>query len=170
MGKRFTVRNESPSDVQEVSAITTSAFMTNPYSSHTEQHIIAGLRRGSALSLSLVAVVGAQVVGHIAFSPITISDGSKEWYGLGPISVAPAFQRRGIGQAMVREGLAILRDRGAKGCVVLGPPKYYERFGFAATRGLTFVGPPPEHFMALHFGASRPVGEVTYHEAFNARG
>ncbi|MGD1032115.1 MAG: N-acetyltransferase [Opitutaceae bacterium] len=170
MSKRFTVRNESPSDVQTVSDITTSAFLTNPYSSHTEQLIIASLRRSSALSLSLVAEIGGQVVGHIAFSQVTISDGSTEWYGLGPISVAPALQRRGIGQAMVREGLAILRDRGAKGCVVFGPPKYYQRFGFAATRGLTFVEPPPEHFMALYFGASRPIGEVTYHGAFNVRG
>jgi putative acetyltransferase len=81
----------------------------------------------------------------------------------------PLFQRRGIGQSLVQSGLRLLRERGARGCVVLGSPDYYRRFGFVAIPDLTFTGPPPEYFMSLRFAGPQPYGEVAYHEAFNAR-
>ncbi len=169
MHQRFTIRSELPSDIQAIADITVAAFLTAQHSSHTEQFIVASLRQKGMLSLSLVAEIESQPVGHIAFSPVTVADDSVDWYGLGPVSVTPLYQRRGIGQALVQSGLALLRERGAHGCVVLGSPEYYRRFGFAATPDLTFTGPPPESFMALRFTGSPPHGEVTYHEAFNAR-
>jgi len=168
MNQRFSIRCESPSDTEAIAEVTTAAFLTAPHSSHTEQFIVAKLRQAGALSLSLVADLESQVIGHIAFSPVIIADGSTDWYGLGPLSVAPLFQRRGIGQALVRTGLKRLRERGARGCVVLGSPEYYRRFGFAATSHMILPGAPPMCFMSLPFTGLDPRGEVTYHEAFNA--
>lgn len=69
-------------------------------------------------------------VGHIAFSPVTISDGSLHWHGLGPASVLPAHQKRGIGKSLVAKGLPLLEAMGSKGCALVGDPGYYQRFGF----------------------------------------
>ena len=169
MSQHFHIRSELPSDVRAIADITIAAYSAALHSSGTEQFIVAGLRRSGALSVSLVAEVEGQRVGHVAFSPVTIADGSTGWHGLGPVSVLPSFQRRGVGQALVQRGLALLRERGARGCVVLGSPEYYRRFGFAAISALTLAGPPPEFFMSLLFFGSQPHGEVTYHAAFDAR-
>lgn len=124
------------------------------------------LRAAGALAVSLVAEQDQEVVGHVACSPVTISDGARHWYGLGPLAVDPAHQSRGIGAALVRAGLAQLRIVSAAGCVVLGDPAYYGRFGFKAVPGLVYPGPPPEYFMALVFAGPVPQGEVSYHAAF----
>ena len=108
-------------------------------------------------------------MGHIAFSPVTISDGAADWYGLGPVAVLPEMQGRGIGAALIQAGLAELKARGAAGCVVMGDPAYYGRFGFAATAALTYPGVPPEYFMAQAFTQSAK-GRVAYHEGFAATG
>ncbi|TXI51180.1 MAG: N-acetyltransferase, partial [Lysobacter sp.] len=105
---------------------------------------------------------------HVAFSPVNIAVGAESWYGLGPLSVAPEFQRQGIGSSLVHAGIAQLQAMSAAGCVVLGDPQYYGRFGFAATPGLTYPGPPPEYFMAKPFNGSAPHGVVTYHAAFES--
>ena len=73
--------------------------------------------------MSLVAEVDGRVVGHIAFSPVAMSDGTNHWYGLGPVSVLPQCQRRGIGKALIQEGLARLKELGAKGCCLVGHPQ-----------------------------------------------
>jgi len=101
--------------------------------------------------------------------PVSISDGATGWFGLGPIAILPQHQRRGIGSRLVRAALRLLRSRGACGCVVLGEPHYYRRFGFQADPGLILPGVPPEYFLALSFDSSQPRGTVTYHEAFNAQ-
>ncbi len=108
------------------------------------------------------------IVGHIAFSPVTIADGSTGWFGLGPVSVAPDRQRAGIGSALIREGLARLKAMGAKGCYLVGHPGYYGRFGFVNESGLTFPHAPPEACFALAFDGHWPSGEVTFHAAFGA--
>jgi predicted N-acetyltransferase YhbS len=86
------IRNEIKSDLEAISEITKAAFENHPHSNHTEQFIINALRDANALTISLVAEAGKKVVGHIAFSPVIISDGSLGWYGLGPISVLPELQ------------------------------------------------------------------------------
>lgn len=168
------IRNEQPSDIKAIAAITAAAFTNHPVGRNTEPFIIAALRAAGALSLSLIAEMEGRVVGHIAFSPVTISGRECGWYGLGPISVAPDMQRRGIGSALVREGLERLRKSGAQGCALVGDPGFYARFGFRNIPQLTLAGVPPEFFLALPLEAGAvwedgdPRGEVAFHEGFKA--
>lgn len=163
-----TIRGERPGDTEQIAKVTRDAFAGHPHGSHTEHFIVDALRRANALTVSLVAEISGIVVGHIAFSPVAISDGSSAWYGLGPVSVASAFQGQGIGQKLVVRGLEQLRKKGARGCVLLGEPIFYRRFGFACNPDLWLAGAPPEFFQSLPFGAEYAKGEVTYHVAFNA--
>src|SRR5512140_1405980 len=94
------VRSETDADAATIADVTIAAFSTLPISNHTEQFIIAALRASKALTVSLVAELDGRVVGHIAFSPVAMSDGSPGWYGLGPVSVLPEYQRQGIGGAL----------------------------------------------------------------------
>lgn len=164
----YLIREETLEDTAAISAVTAAAFATLKMSSHTEQFIVAALRSAGVLTVSLVAEKAGQVVGHIAFSPITISDGSPGWYGLGPVSVLPEYQRMGIGAALIRAGLARLQDLGAKGCCLVGHPEYYPRFGFQNAAGLEYEGVPPEVFFTLSFDGRYPQGQVTFHEGFQA--
>jgi len=162
------IRDEVSGDAETIAAVTTAAFSNAPRTNHTEQHIVNALRRGGKLAVSLVAEADGVVIGHVAISPVSISDGAMEWYGLGPISVVPHHQRRGIGSQLVGATLRRLRARGASGCVVLGEPEYYSRFGFQANPNLVLPGVPPGYFQVISFDLSRPRGTVAYHEAFNA--
>ena len=162
------IRKETESDVAAISEITIAAFKNLTISNHTEQFIISALGAANALSLSLVAEIDGRVVGHIAFSPVTVSDGSTGWYGIGPLSVLPEHQRQGIGKALVHEGLSRLKALGAKGCVLVGEPSYYERFGFRNLPQLVLEGVPQEYFLALPFGDYRSSGTVVFHGAFAA--
>jgi putative acetyltransferase len=165
----FSLRPEAASDVAAIAAVTIAAFEPLAISQHTEQFIVAALRAGGALTVSLVAEADGRVVGHIAFSPVTLSDGTRDWYGLGPVSVLPSHQRQGIGRALVREGLSRLEALGARGCCLVGHPAYYRQFGFENPRGLAHEGVPPEVFFALAFDGHVPEGRVAFHEAFAAR-
>ncbi|MCG3143592.1 MAG: hypothetical protein HONDAALG_00942 [Gammaproteobacteria bacterium] len=162
------IRQESPSDVAAIHSLTAAAFLNAPHTDHSEQFIVDALREAGALSISLVAEQAGEIVGHVAVSPVSISDGSAGWYGLGPISVTPELQGRGIGSLLMRAVLHRLQERGAAGCVLLGAAAYYSRFGFMPEAGLVLPDEPPEHFQALPFGAALPCGVVTYHEAFGA--
>jgi len=162
------IRSETPADRDAVTEVTIEAFKDHPISKQTEHFIVEALRRAGALAVSLVAEMDGQVVGHIAFSPVTISDGTPGWFGAGPLSVLPARQKHGIGSALVREGLAVLKEHGARGCALVGDPAYYRRFGFANDPGLIHDGIPQEVFLVLDFGRERPRGKVALHEAFSA--
>ena len=163
------MRPEAPSDVAAIETLTVAAFLGALHTSHTEQFIVAALRRAGVLTVSLVAVEEGAVVGHVAVSPVVISDGAVGWYGLGPISVLPARQGQGIASRLMHEALGALRTRAAAGCVLLGDPAFYARFGFRMEPGLVLPGVPPEYFQVLAFGAALPRGVVTYHAAFDAR-
>ncbi len=118
---------------------------------------------------------GGQIIGHVAISPVTISSridagNTGRWYGLGPIAVLPEQQGSGIGSKLMVGALDRLRRSGASGCVLLGDPLYYQRFGFKPVSSLVLPDVPPEYFLALSFGDSFPSGTVAYHEAFNAAG
>ena len=162
------IRAETPVDALAIEALTVAAFLNAPHTSHTEQHIVNALREAGNLTVSLVAEIEAVVVGHVAVSPVSISGGAAGWFGLGPISVLPRYQRSGIGSRLMREALRILRERGASGCVVLGEPEYYSRFGFQADPQLVLPGVPPQYFQAVAFDSPMPRGTVRYHEAFDA--
>ncbi|MBB3190721.1 GNAT family N-acetyltransferase [Halomonas cerina] len=160
------LRPETPADAEAIEVVTVAAFREAPHTSHTEQHIVRALREAGALSVSLVAKCDGELVGHVAASKVTLSDGTPDWFGLGPVSVLPAWQGRGIGSALVEACLTRLRERGARGCVLVGEPGYYQRFGFRAVPELVLSGVPSKYFMALSWGDEWPQGEVAFHPAF----
>lgn len=164
------IREEATADVDAIAEVTAAAFRTLAVSRHTEQFIIEALRAADALTISLVAEVDSRVVGHIAFSPVTISDGSGNWYALGPVSVLPDYQRQGIGSALILEGISRLKGLGAMGCCLVGHPDYYPRFGFSQIRGLVHPGVPEEVFLALVLDGRIPQGTVEFHKGFKADG
>jgi len=166
---RIEVKNETAADVAAIEAVTISAFLNAPHTSHAEHFIVEALRNAGQLTVSLVAEAEGVVVGHVALSPVSISDGSLGWCGLGPISVLPEHQGRGVGSRLMREALKLLREQGAAGCVLLGEPKFYSRFAFRADPNLILPEVPAEYFQVISFGSSQPKGIVSYHEAFNAR-
>ena len=163
------IRQESVADIETISQVTIAAFKTLAISNHTEQFIINALRSAGALTISLVAEIDGRVVGHIAFSPITISDGAKDWYGLGPVSVLPEHHKQGIGKALINHGLSLLREMGGQGCALVGDPNYYKRFGFRNYPELIHEGIPQEVFLALPFTEKVPQGIVEFHEGFLAK-
>ncbi len=164
------IREETDSDIAAISAVTIAAFSTLDIGDHTEQFVIEALRKAKALAISLVAEIDGRIVGHIAFSPVAMSDGTPDWYGLGPVSVHPDFQRTGIGKVLIREGLSRLKDLGSKGCCLVGHPEYYGQFGFENPAGLSYQGVPREAFFALSFDGHLPSGHVVFHEGFGAKG
>ncbi len=165
----ISIRPETPSDTKVIEQITIAAFSGKPYSDQTEHLIITRLREAKALALSLVAEMNGTIVGHIAFSVVKINGEDKQWYGLGPVSVLPAYHKQGIGSALIKEGLARLRDLGAKGCVLEGNPDYYRRFGFKSYSNLIYEGTPAAiYFMAWPFYNEVHDGKVEFHRAFYA--
>jgi len=161
-----TIRSEAPGDETAIHTLTEAAFRDMPFADGDEQDLVDRLRADGDLALSLVALDGARIIGHIAFSPVTISDGAANWYGLGPVSVEPERQRGGIGGALIRRGLADMQEKGARGVVLLGSPDYYARFGFRHEPQLAYPGPPPEYFQCLVLDGKLPRGEVRYARAF----
>ena len=162
------VRDETATDVTSIFELTAAAFKSMEFSDHTEHFIVAALRAANALAVSLVAETDDRVIGHIAFSPVTISDRTPNWYGLGPVSVLPEFQGQGIGKALIQEGLSRLKQIHARGCCLVGHPEYYKKFGFNNVTELVFEGVPQEYFFALSFDGHLPKGAVTFHDAFKA--
>lgn len=163
------IRNENNNDIDAIDKVTTEAFLNAPHTAHTEQYIVRELRKSGALYISLVAEYQGKVIGHVAISPVTISDGAIGWFGLGPISVSPDNQRSGVGSKLMLAAIEALKDSGASGCVLLGEPTYYRRFGFKPESSIVYPDVPPEYFQAIRFTGRLPMGTVTYHEAFNAR-
>ena len=127
MKLEIVIRPETSADIGAITEVTIAAFETLEISNHTEQFIIEALRAVKALTVSLVAELDGRVVGHVAFSPVTISDGTQAWYRLGPVSVLPEYQRNGVGKALIQRGLSRLKDLNAQGCCLVGHPDYYKR-------------------------------------------
>lgn len=163
----MTIRPEQPGDEPAIHALTEAAFRNMPYSDGNEADLVDALRRDGDLALSLVALnMDQAIVGHMAFSPVSISDGSARWYALGPCSVIPTRQHTGIGSQLIEAGLAEMRARGARGVVLVGSPKYYGRFGFTCDPELVYPGAPAEYFQRLVLADGEPSGTVTFAPAF----
>lgn len=168
------IRNEQPDDFPALRHLITDAFRVVPVSRGTEAAILDALRAAGALSLvaAEASIAGKELVlGHVAFSPVTITGGDGPvdgWYGVGPLAVRPDRQRRGIGQALMRAGLARIKALGGRGCVLAGDPAYYGRLGFAVRPGLCLPDVPAEVFLALPLDGGVPAGTVTFHPAFAA--
>jgi putative acetyltransferase len=148
------IRDERPSDVQTIYNITKSAFKPMPYSAGDEQDLIDALREDGALAVSLVAERDTEIVGHIAFSRVKIGEQPGNWQSLG------------IGSALIREGIKRIEAMGADGCVLLGYPSYYGRFGFTHNPDLTYLGEANPNFQQLTIRGETPKGAVSYHPAF----
>ena len=142
-----------------------------PFSDGTEAQLVRRLREDGDLVLSLVAcaadgAIHGEILGHVGFSPVTVDGGKGNWFQLAPLAVAPGRQREGIGTALVREGIARMKDAGARGIGVLGDPRYYGGFGFAPCEGLGISGPHGDYFRWLALTGEPPRGEVRFAPAF----
>jgi len=162
------LRPETDADAPAIRALVATAFHDAPHASGAEADIVDALRADNTLALSLVAIEGEEIVGHVAFSPVTFNGEAVGWFGLGPVAVRRESRRRGVGAALIAAGLDALKARGAGGCVVLGDPGYYSRFGFACDPAVTLTSIPAEYFQSLRFQGDRPSGEVRYRPAFGA--
>jgi len=162
------IRPERPADIAAIRLVVIAAFKDVLYSHQTEADIVDALRAAGALAVSVVAADRDDVVGHVAFSPIRIAQARGDWYGIGPVAVRPDRQKRGIGQALITEGLRCLSSLRAAGCVVLGDPRYYHRFGIEADPELTYGGKPSPYFQRLILNGPLASGEVNYHTAFGS--
>jgi len=163
----YEIRPERSPDAAAIRELTDMAFRGAKHSSGTEGAIIDALRTAGALTLSLVATMDGEIVGHVAFSPVTFDGVDIGWLGLGPISVRPDLQGEGIGSALINEGTGHLRRLGVPGCVLLGDPNYYRRFGFESDPAIRYQGVPPEYFMRISLDGSQPTGDVAFHPAFS---
>lgn len=166
MKHKIIIRAEQTADFNAIATLIADAFEQHPHSNQKEQCIVAGLRAQQALSVSLVAEIAGEIVGHIAFSQVMIGGVNESWYGLAPVSVMPKWQHQGIGSKLIEQGLQLLIELHAQGCVLLGEPEYYQRFGFRPHPALILADVPTQYFMALPFTNSVPAGNVTYHQAF----
>jgi putative acetyltransferase len=161
------IRPETATDLEAIRRVNLEAFAQHPISRQTEHLIVDALRAAGVLVLSLVAVVDDEVVGHIAFSPVPVGETASGWLLVGPVAVLPDHQGQGFGSALVSAGLAETRTAGALGCVLVGDPGFYGRFGFAACRSAVYEGVPGEFLLCLSFSGGEPTGAVTPHAAFS---
>ncbi|MDG2526144.1 N-acetyltransferase [Stenotrophomonas sp. HITSZ_GD] len=161
------IREENASDHAAIARVVDAAFAAAEHAGSHEARIVAALRADGALRVSRVADIDGRIAGYVALSPVRLDDGSTGWFGLGPVAVDPADQGRGVGSALVRAALAELPALGARGCVVLGEPGWYARFGFRPVASLRLDGAPASHFQALLIGdGDAPHARVHYSPAF----
>ena len=162
------IREETAADYSAIETLTIAAFAKMPYSQQTEHHIIRALRSSGQLTLSLVAEQAGEVIGHIAVSPVILSDGSSGWFGIGPLAVKPEHQHQGIGSKLMEEAISALKQQQAAGLVLVGDPAYYNRFGFYASRQLVYPDIPAEYVLARPLQGEIPDATVQFQPAFQA--
>ena len=165
------IRQEQPSDYAAVYEVVKTAFATAEHSDGTEQDLVEALRHSPSFipELSLVAVLDGKIVGHVLFTKVTV--GGRTELALAPLSVLPACQRQGIGQALMAEGHCIAKRLGFDYSIVLGHPGYYPKAGYRPASLYGIKAPfevPDENFMALKLSSSaEPIhGTVEYGKSF----
>ena len=167
------IRLETAADIDEIHRIEAAAFQGEPHAD-----LVDRLRAEDALLLSHVAELDGVIVGHAAYTLLTITDDAiiHQCPGLGPIAVDPPYQGCGIGSALVRAGIRAMRDIGYGLLFLVGSPRYYPRFGFQPAQPFGFssdyVEPagPHEHFMLAILDERAPGrlrGHVRFHPAFH---
>ncbi|QWC56666.1 GNAT family N-acetyltransferase [Erythrobacter sp. 3-20A1M] len=161
------VRPETAEDFPAIRALTQASFHEANYGWDDAANALDRMRLAGSLALSLVALnMDEAVIGHIAFSPITVSDGTTGWFDLAPLSVMATRQRTGIGGSLIVRGVAEMRAAGARGIVVMGDPAYYSRFGFQPVPDLTLQGAPTEWLLALPLEGEAPSGAIRLSPGF----
>lgn len=168
LASNIEVRAEQAGDAKAIYGLTERAFAPMPFSDGNEQDLVNMLRDHAALTISLVAKREDEIVGHIAFSPAFPEDGSAGWFALGPVSVEPESQKKGVGSQLIRKGLNMLRERKAKGCILVGNPSYYKRFGFEVAPESCPDGEPSEYYQMISFHGEKPAQVVDFHKLFHA--
>lgn len=162
----YQIKEESPSEYAAIRHVTQAAFAPMSFSSGAEPNIIETLRTEGDLYLSLVAIGQGRLLGHCAFSAVEISGAAGNWYALGPIAVRPSDQRKGIGRALITEGLSRLKTQGAQGCVVIGNPQIYGRFGFQSDGQLIYGVLDTALLQRVIFQGPAPAGHISFAPAF----
>jgi putative acetyltransferase len=162
------IRNERPGDEDAIHNLTLAAFEPMAFSYGSEAPIIKSLRTSGDLTLSLVAEEDGTIIGHIAFSPVTIDGIHNNWFGLGPVSVRPERQRQGIGKALILSGLEMLKKRGAHGCALIGSPEIYSRAGFESDGRLSYGNLDSSYVQRIVFSGFAPQGELKFAPAFES--
>ncbi len=162
------IRGEEAADRARIREVTELAFRGAAHTCWREHLLVDELREAGALTLSLVAVSELGIVGHVAASRVTVSESTGEWFGIGPISVLPRCQRQGIGSRLMEAALSQLRAWGARGCVLVGDPGFYGRFGFQSDPSVVVPGVPPEVSLSLRFVPCHDHGTARFHAAFSA--
>ena len=156
----ITLRKEEEKDMEQVREIVRAAFPGD-----AEGRLVDALRANGKAIISLVAVKGNEVLGHILFSPVTTTPSSDaRGIGLAPVAVRPAAQSQGIGSKLITEGLRLCKELGFDYCVVLGSPEYYQRFGFekASPFGIRNEYGVEDEFMITRFSERYVAGVVNY--------
>lgn len=160
----ITIRNEETNDIEQVREIVRTAFPTD-----AESKLVDALRANGKAIISLVAVNGAEVFGHILFSPVSTTPPSEaKGIGLAPVAVRPNVQSQGIGSGLIREGLRLCKELEYDYCVVLGDPNYYSRFGFekASNFDLQNEYGVDDEFRIIRFTEHNVTGLVKYAPEF----
>ena len=160
------IRPEEPGDEDAIHELTLAAFAPMPFSDGSEAPIVRALRASGDLTLSLVVVEDDAIIAHVAFSPVTIDGSTDGWFGLGPVSVAPDRQRRGIGSDLIGIGLQRLRAAGASGCALIGNPAVYRGMGFESDGRLTHRSLETALVQRIVFRGPAPRGELRFAPAF----
>ena len=156
------IRREQAGDAPRIYEVTEAAFKPMPFSDGSEPDCINQLRDDGDLTLSLVAEIDGVIIGQVTFSPVFLDGKPGKWMGLGPVSVWPENQTQGIGKTLIEAGLAEIKKLGAAGCVLIGNPDYYGRFGFLNDGRISYRDLESKFVQWLAFGEETPSGVLTY--------
>ena len=158
------IRKEETKDIEQVREVVRAAFPSD-----AESRLVDALRANGKATISLVAENGEDVIGHILFSRVTTTPRSDaKGIGLAPVAVRPDAQSQGIGSSLIIEGLRLCEELGFDYCVVLGDPRYYQRFGFrkASPLGIRNEYGVNDEFMVIRFSGRGTSGLVQYGSEF----
>ena len=166
----ITIRAERPGDEAAVRSVNLAAFETA-----MEADLVDALRASAPGYSAYVARDADEIVGHVAFTTVTIEGSQASGMSLAPLAVLPARQRQGIGSRLARHGLEQLRQAGCPFVVVVGHPAYYPRFGFEPASqfgiGCPWPGIPDDVFLLMVLDAAglpRTGGMARFASAFDA--
>lgn len=165
-----TVRAERSGDFEAIDQIVSAAFLAE-FGTTTEAALVRRLRGRHELipELTLVAENDGLIVGHIAFSEVTLDGRAASGLGLAPVAVAPNAQNAGVGSLLINAALELAAHGGWRFAVLLGHPAYYPRFGFIPAAPIGLTGDYGDHdgwMVKALGGATLPTGHVRYCSAF----
>lgn len=141
MIERLAIRESLANDITWIEKIYPNAFPDEDLLT-----LVRELLRDGSSVVSLVGIIDEAVVGNVLFTPCSVAGRTEKVALLGPFAVVPAWQRQGIGNAIVRAGLRRMENAGTNQVYVLGDPAYYGRFGFEPDDGVTPPYPLPEEW------------------------